>query len=317
MLPYKGKSVLEQGFVDSSWSPQSRLSWNYSWHLASYILFFFELLLFIPCNAGLPPDCQCHFCDNSLHAARWYLSDCSAIIMSEHVCPCCMWIRLCAMSPGPESQTHCGFPVWHWSWLREKGQISASEWNIWCLFPSWLCVKYWQWSQPAWVFFFFNSTIYHPWPGKDFTSGSLDVLIWRMGITYPPMFAVGDKMIHSTVQKRNRTSWMAPGRYVVIVGYGKCPDVEYSSALMSFLLHSRGGLQFLRPRVPPLLTKCLCARELSREPWKSASFRTLGSTARVQKRPKWVLIISQVKDRTLLSRWLSPSALTPSRQRLK
>lgn len=80
------------------------------------------------------------------------------------------------------------------------------------------------------------------------------------------MFAVGDKMIHSTGKKRNRTSWMAPGRYVVTVGYGKCSDVEYSSVLMSFLLHSSGGLQFLQPRVPLLLTKCLCARELSREP---------------------------------------------------
>lgn len=110
---------------------------------------------------------------------------------------------------------------------------------------------------------------------------------------------------------------MAPGRYVVIVGYGKCSDVEYSSALMSFLLHSSGGLQFLWPRVPLFLTKSLCAGELSREPRKSASFRILGSTARVQKRPKGVLIISQVKDGTLLSHWLSPSALTPSRQRLK
>lgn len=63
------------------------------------------------------------------------------------------------------------------------------------------------------------------------------------------MFAVGDKMIHSTVQKRNGTPWMAPGRYVVIAGYGKCSDVEYSSALMSFLLHSSGGLQFLWPTV--------------------------------------------------------------------
>ena len=106
---------------------------------------------------------------------------------------------------------------------------------------------------------------------------------------------------------------MAPCRYVVIVGYGKCSDVEeYSSALMSFLLHSSGGLQFLRPRVPLLLTKCLCARELSRGPRKSASFRIWGSTARIQKRPKGVLIISQVKDETLLSRWLSPSVLTHS-----
>lgn len=69
-------------------------------------------------------------------------------------------------------------------------------------------------------------------------------------------------MIHSTGQKRNMygTSCMAPGRYMVSGGYGQSSDVEeYSSSLMSFLLHSSGRLQFLWPRVPPLLTKCLCA----------------------------------------------------------
>lgn len=83
--------------------------------------FFSSELLFVPWNAGLPPDCQCHFRDNSLHAAHWYLSYGSACVSMLHADKVVRYVARARVSNS----------LWVSSValvaMKGKGQFSASE----------------------------------------------------------------------------------------------------------------------------------------------------------------------------------------------